>query len=93
MAKGWRVAKLWLTVAVASLLIGQGCSVPGAPAGSLEVQAAPNTTWGEGYSLTEVDEQATATIHYAAGALSNHSKKTLDDFLPKVKVAAKHYGW
>jgi hypothetical protein len=50
-----------------------------------------NSTWATA-TYADVDAMATEHIHYAATALSNHSKKTLDEVLPKVGHVAKHYG-
>ena len=42
--------------------------------------------------VEEINAQATAQIHYAATALSNHSKTVLDGMLPQIQTAAKYYG-
>ena len=93
---GWRPQGPLLFAALVFVSIHDGSSVPE----TLDPHSEPelgrtgsssNDTWAASYA--EVDAQATAQIHYAASALSNHSKKTLDHYLPKFQQAAKHYGW
>lgn len=86
----------------AAALFGPSGAVPSAKkrlANSSDTLSAAGTGYPAGLldltnsSLWEYDDLATAHIHYAAGVLGNSTKKRMDYVLPKLSVAAKHYGW
>ena len=89
-----------LALAALAALLGSGGAVPGAAA---KKRLANSSAAGAGYTaglldltnstLWQYDDLATAHIHYAAGVLGNSTKKRVDYVLPKLSVAAKHYGW